>query len=139
MLRRHFLRIGKIIRCRYRDGLLIGFSHPKARYFLLRRLGNCSMRCSTSCIHAVEKKVSKEKAARLPLMSCAPRTCALWVFVGGKAEWASCPLCPVGNLPPCSILAAPLYALRVFGLFPTNTAVLDAANGNVNTLLRNVS
>ena len=31
---------------------LIGLSHPKARYFLLRR----------------QKKVSKEKAARLPLL-----------------------------------------------------------------------
>jgi hypothetical protein len=34
---------------------LIGFSHPKARYFLLLR----------------QKQVSKEKATRLPLASCA--------------------------------------------------------------------
>jgi len=27
---------------RYRDDYLIGFSHPTARHFLLRRLGNCS-------------------------------------------------------------------------------------------------
>ncbi|WP_211299131.1 hypothetical protein, partial [Methylovulum psychrotolerans] len=47
---------------RYRDGFLIGFSHPKARYFLLLR----------------QKKVSKEKAARLPLDP------ALLGFVGGR-------------------------------------------------------
>jgi hypothetical protein len=34
---------------------LIGFSHPKARYFLLLR----------------QKKVSKEKATQMPLASCA--------------------------------------------------------------------
>jgi hypothetical protein len=51
--------------------ILIGFSHPKASYFLLLRLGNCSRRCSNSCIPAVEKKVAKEKATRMPLASCA--------------------------------------------------------------------
>jgi len=35
---------------------LIGFPHPRAGYFLLRG----------------QKKVSKEKAARMPLASCAP-------------------------------------------------------------------
>ncbi|MGR9035947.1 MAG: hypothetical protein ACU83O_05090, partial [Gammaproteobacteria bacterium] len=49
--------------------MLIGFSHPKARYFLLRR----------------QKKVSKEKATRLPLDSCVPR------FRQGLPEGASCP------------------------------------------------
>jgi len=37
--------------------ILIGFSHPKARYFLLSR----------------QKQVSKEKATQLPLHPCAPR------------------------------------------------------------------
>jgi len=41
---------------------LIGFSHPKASYFLLRR----------------QKKVAKEKAARLPLLP------ALLDFVVGR-------------------------------------------------------
>jgi len=41
-----------------------------------------------------QKKVAKEKAARLPLMSCAPRTCAQWGICWGTAEWASYPLCP---------------------------------------------
>ena len=41
---------------------LIGYSHPKARYFPLLR----------------QKKVSKEKAARLPLLP------ALLGFVGGR-------------------------------------------------------
>jgi hypothetical protein len=37
--------------------ILIGFSHPKARHFLLLR----------------QKQVSKEKATRMPLASCASR------------------------------------------------------------------
>jgi len=64
-----------------------------------------------------QKQVTKENAARLPLMSCAPRICR------GTAEWASCPSAAVRH--PCRTL----YALGCFGLFPTNTAVLDAANG----------
>jgi hypothetical protein len=35
-------RINVFIKCRYRDVIGIGFSHPRARYFLLLRLGNCS-------------------------------------------------------------------------------------------------
>jgi hypothetical protein len=85
------------------------------------------LHCSTSCIRAVEKKVSKEKAARLPLDP------ALLGFVGGSAERAP------ALLPTRGILAAPLYALRVFGLIPTKPAVLGAANGSKATLLRNVS
>jgi len=92
---------------RYRDSFLIGYSHPKASYFLLRR----------------QKKVAKEKAARSPPMSCAPRTCALWGIYRATAEWASCPSAAVRH--PCRNL----YALGCFGLFPTNTPVLDAANG----------
>ena len=45
---------------------LIGYSHPKARYFLLLR----------------QKKVSKEKAARLPLLP------ALLGFVGANESKA---------------------------------------------------
>jgi hypothetical protein len=50
------------------EGEILSFAPP--RQLLLR--------CSTSCIHAVEKKVSKEKAARLPLLP------ALLGFVGGR-------------------------------------------------------
>ena len=58
------------------EGELLSFASP--RQLLLR--------CSTSCIHAVEKKVTKEKATRLPLASCAPRFCR------GSAEGAPAPL-----------------------------------------------
>jgi len=88
---------------RYRDGFLIGFSHPKASYFLLCRLGNCScVALPLSIDHPLvvaslqsKRKYPKtnlpgadldakhtececldgtsQKAARLPLMSCAPR------------------------------------------------------------------
>jgi hypothetical protein len=68
--------------CRYRDGLLIGFSHPKARYFLLRR----------------QKKVSKEKAARLPLLP------TLLGFFGGQQRGLPALLLTRG------ILTAPLRA-----------------------------
>jgi len=37
-------------------------------------------------LHAVEKKVPKEKATRMPLASCAPRSCALWVFDGHNGK-----------------------------------------------------
>jgi hypothetical protein len=49
---------------------LIGFSHPKARYFLLR----------------CQKKVSKEKATRMPLTSCASR------IYQRLAKWTPVPL-----------------------------------------------
>jgi hypothetical protein len=68
------------------EGELLSFASP--RQLLLR--------CSTSCIHAVEKKVTKEKATRLPLISCAPRFCR------GSAEGAPAPLLT------CGIHAAPL-------------------------------
>jgi len=55
-------------------------SHPKASYFLLLR----------------QKKVTKEKATRLPLTSCAPR------FYRESAEGAPAPLLTRG------IPAAPL-------------------------------
>jgi len=64
-----------------------------------------------------QKKVAKEKATRLPLMSCAPRICR------GTAKGASCPFAAARL--PCRAL----YALGCFGLFPTNAPVLDAANG----------
>jgi hypothetical protein len=41
----------------------------------LLRLDNCSCVALPPAIDAVEKKVNKEKAARLPLISCAPRFC----------------------------------------------------------------
>jgi len=77
-------------------GEILSFASP--RQLLLR--------CSNSCIRAVEKKVSKEKATRIPPsslgtsmclalrvrcmqisypadLSCASRSCALWVFGEG--------------------------------------------------------
>jgi len=59
---------------------LTGFSHPKARYFLLLR----------------QKKVSKEKATRLPLESCVPR------FRRGLPKGAPAPSST------CGLSAAPL-------------------------------
>jgi len=47
------------------EGELLSFASP--RQLLLR--------CSTSCIHAVEKKVTKEKATRLPLESLGTSLC----------------------------------------------------------------
>jgi hypothetical protein len=49
--------------------MLIGFSHPMASFFLLRS----------------QKKETKEKAARMPLVSCASR------FQREVIEGASCP------------------------------------------------
>ncbi len=72
------------------EGEILSFAPP--RQLLLR--------CPTSCIHAVEKKVSKEKAARLPLMSCAPR-------IGrGTAKGASCPFAAVRH--PCRTPLCPM-------------------------------
>jgi hypothetical protein len=76
--------------------VLIGFSHPKARYFLLLR----------------QKKVSKEKATRMPLASCA------LAFLSGFAR-KDIPVL----LAKCGFLPHP------FGLFPTKTPVLGAAYG----------
>jgi hypothetical protein len=77
--------------------ILVGFSHPKASFFLLRG----------------QKKETKEKAARLPLESCAPR------IYPGLPKGISYPF---GNARhPCR---APV------GLFRVNAAVLGAANGN---------
>jgi len=74
---------------------------------------------------------TRQKAARLPLDP------VLLGFVGGRQR-GLLPLCPWVHLPTRGILAAPLYALRVFGLIPTKPAMLGAANGGKATLLRNV-
>jgi len=58
------------------EGEILSFARP--RQLLLR--------CSSSCIHAVEKKVSKEKAARTPLISCA------LPLPSEVAKWGSCPI-----------------------------------------------
>ncbi|WP_019864311.1 hypothetical protein [Methylovulum miyakonense] len=68
---------------RYRDGFLIGFSHPTASYFLLLR----------------RKKVAKEKAARYRFLL------ALLGFVGGQQRGLPALLLT------CGILAAPLRAV----------------------------
>jgi hypothetical protein len=85
--------------------VLIGYSHPKARYFLLLR----------------QKKVSKEKAARLPLLP------ALLGFVGVGREVFLPSYRRAASMP------------RPFGLIPTKPAVLSAVNESKTTLLRNVS
>ncbi|WP_027147533.1 hypothetical protein [Methylobacter marinus] len=56
-----------------RQFYLIGFIAPEGELLSFARPRQLLLHCSTSCIHAVEKKVTKEKAARLPLASCAPR------------------------------------------------------------------
>jgi hypothetical protein len=83
--------------CRYRDDCFkCQFPHWRAGYFLLLR----------------QKKVSKEKATRMPLAFCAPS------FLSGFARrdflslWQS-----AASLP------------RPSGLFPTKTPVLGAAYG----------
>jgi|GEM_PF-276546 len=102
---------------RYRDVYLNWVLAPEGELLSFAPPRQLLLHCSTSCIHAVEKKVAKEKAARSPLMSCAPRICR------GTAKGASCPFAAARL--PCRTL----YALGCFGLFPTNTPVLDAANG----------
>jgi hypothetical protein len=52
----------------------------------------------------VAKKVSKEKSTRTPLVSCAPRSCALWVFAEGFRKGLPAPPKTSG------IPAAPLRA-----------------------------
>ncbi|MDP3332175.1 MAG: hypothetical protein Q8S55_09350, partial [Methylococcaceae bacterium] len=86
----------------------IGFSHPKARYFLLRG----------------QKKVSKEKAARTPLVSCA------LPLPSGVAKWGSGPIWQrTASLPlPCP-----------YGLFPMATTVLGALHGSFGYAARNIS
>ena len=106
ILRRHLMM------SRYRDSFSNRVLAPEGELLSFAPPRQLLLRCSTSCIHAVEKQVAKEKAARLPLMSCAPRICR------GTAKGASCPFAAVRH--PCR---------TPNGLFPTNTPVLDAANG----------
>jgi len=84
------------------EGELLSFASP--RQLLLR--------CSTSCIHAVEKKVTKEKATRLPLASCVPRFHLALPEGPSLALWQR---------------AASLQ--RPYGLFPVKAPVLGAAYG----------
>ncbi|MDD5273091.1 MAG: hypothetical protein PHU14_10265 [Methylovulum sp.] len=84
--------------------ILIGFSHPKARHFLFLR----------------QKKVPKEKAARLPL------NLALLGFVGGRQSGLP------ARLPTRGILAAPLRA------YPDKTCGAQRGKREKSTLLRNV-
>jgi len=59
--------------------------------------------------------------------------------LSGVGRVGSCLYALWVHLPTRGIPAAPLYALRVFGLIPTKPAVLGAANRSKATLLRNVS
>jgi len=61
---------------------------------------------------APPKESSQRKGGPVAAHVCAPRICR------GAAEWASCPSAAVRH--PCR---------TPNGLFPTNTPVLDAANG----------
>jgi hypothetical protein len=74
--------------------ILIGYSHPKARYFLLLR----------------QKKVSKEKAARLQL------------------DLRSSVLSGIGREGVLPSYRRAASMPRPFGLIPTKPAVLSAAN-----------
>jgi hypothetical protein len=58
--------------------------------------------------------------------------------LSGVGRVGSCLYALWVHLPTRGIPAAPLYALRVFGLIPTKPAMLGAANGIKTTLLRNV-
>ncbi|WP_170065139.1 hypothetical protein [Methylovulum psychrotolerans] len=117
---------------RYRDDFLIGFSHPKARYFLLLRLGNCS------CIALPPASVqSKRKYPKKRRPGC--RFFLRSSVLSRVGRVGSCLYALWVHLPTRGIPAVPLYALWVFGLIPTKSAVLGAANGRKATLLRNVS
>jgi hypothetical protein len=96
-LHSHFLQAGnQRKRVAIATIYLIGFSHPKAKYFLLLR----------------QKKVFKEKAARSPLNVLRSS------HLSGDGKKGFLPLCRrAASLP------------HPVGLFPTNAAVLDAANG----------
>ncbi|POZ50438.1 hypothetical protein AADEFJLK_03851 [Methylovulum psychrotolerans] len=59
--------------------------------------------------------------------------------LSGVGREGSCLYALWVHLPTRGIPASPLYALWVFGLIPTNPAMLGAANGRKVTLLRNVS
>ena len=84
---------------RYRDSLFNRVLAPESEILSFAPPRQLLLRCPTSCIHAVEKKVFKEKAARPPLVSCAPRICR------GTAKGASCPFAAVRHP------AAPLRAI----------------------------
>jgi len=68
-----------------------------------------------------QKKVTKEKAARLPLASCVPR------FRRGLPEG-----------PSLTLWQRAASMQRPFGLFSPKTAVLGAANG-MKSPVRNIS
>ncbi len=97
---------------RYRDVFLIGFSHPKASYFLLRRkLQGCG-ECRKCRSNFRPKESNQRKGG--PITADVLRSSHL----SGDGKRGFLPLCRrAASLP------------RPFGLFPTNTAVLDAVNG----------
>jgi hypothetical protein len=79
-----------------------GFSHPRARYFLLR----------------CQKKVSKEKATRMPLASCISRIYRELYPQGINQKGLPVPF--ANSRHPCR---------DPIGLFPINAPMLSAAYG----------
>jgi len=65
------------------EGEILSFASPRQLLLLLHCSNSCMPDKAGQALHAVEKKVPKEKTTRMPLASCAPRSCALWVFDGG--------------------------------------------------------
>ncbi|HEY8036812.1 MAG TPA: hypothetical protein VIF37_14625 [Methylobacter sp.] len=64
-----------VLRCRSRDGYLNRGLAPEGELLSFASPRQLLLRCSTSCIHAVEKKVTKENAARLALESLGTSLC----------------------------------------------------------------
>ena len=61
-----------MLKSRYRDNLFNRVLAPEGETLSFAPPRQLLLRCPTSCIRAVEKKVSKEKAARSPLGCLAP-------------------------------------------------------------------
>jgi hypothetical protein len=112
---------------------LIGFIAPEGELLSFARPRQLLLHCSTSCIHAVEKKVTKEKAARLPLASCAPR------FRRGLPKGTPVPLATRGfpAAPLRAILGESSGARRKLRC-SAKAPVLGAANG-MKPSVRNIS
>jgi hypothetical protein len=124
--------------------VLIGFIAPEGELLSFARPRQLLLHCSTSCIHAVEKKVTKEKAARLPLVSLGTSLClALRVQgmqIGYPADLSCAPRFRRGlpEGPSLALWQRAASMQRPYGLFSPKAAVLGAANG-MKPPLRNIS
>jgi hypothetical protein len=128
---------------------LIGFIAPEGELLSFARPRQLLLRCSNSCIHAVEKKVTKDKSA-WSRFGCEARVARVpgWHESAGRPV-AACILCS-SLLCPLRVFAEGcqkgLLSLwqrassmkRPFGLFSPKAAVLGAANG-MKPPVRNIS